>query len=77
MIVMADEATPAHSYRSNFTFIRKYSFHSFLLSYGEEVKAKNEKQRACATHALWGLRWEAGALSKKASGSWSGTAGVG
>ena len=29
-------------------FTRKSLFHSFLPSYGEEVKAKNEKQRARA-----------------------------
>ena len=43
-------------------FTRKSLFHRFLPSYGEEVKAKNEKQR---TRARWGLKWEAGALSRK------------
>ena len=44
------------------TFTRKSLFHSFLQSYGEEVKAKNEKQR---TRARWELKWEAGALLRK------------
>ena len=37
------------------TFTRKSLFHSFLHSYGEEVKAKNEKQRTRATRARWGV----------------------
>ena len=45
----------------------------YVLAYAsDQVKAKNEKQRA-----RWGLRWEAGALSKKASGGGWGTAGIG
>ena len=43
-------------------FTRKSLFPSFLQSYGEEVKAKNEKQR---TRARWELKWEAGALLRK------------
>ena len=47
-------------------FTRKSLFHSFLQSYGEEVKAKNEKQRTTrATRARWELRWEVDVLSKK------------
>ncbi len=34
-------------------FTRKSLFHSFLQSFGEEVKAKNEKQRTRATRARW------------------------
>jgi hypothetical protein len=50
----------------------------YVLAYAsDQVKAKNEKQRARATRARWGLRWEVGALLKKASGSGWGTAGVG
>ena len=44
------------------TFTRKSLFPSCLQLYGEEVKAKNEKQR---TRARWGLKWEAGALLRK------------
>ena len=40
------------------SFTSKSLMHSFLRPCGEEVKAKNEKQRTRA-------RWEAGALSKK------------
>ena len=41
------------------TFTRKSLFHSFLQSYGEEVKAKKRKTAdARATRARWGLRRE-------------------
>jgi len=43
-------------------FTRKSLFPSALQSYGEEVKAKNEKRR---TRARWGVKWEAGALLRK------------
>ena len=38
------------------TFTRKSLFHSFLQSYGEEVKAKNEKQRTRALRVRVGGR---------------------
>ena len=37
------------------TFTRKSLFHSFLQSYGEEVKAKNEKQRTRALRVRVGV----------------------
>ena len=46
-------------------FTRKSLFHRFSQSHGEEVKAKNEKQRTRATRARWGPKWEAGALLRK------------
>ena len=47
-------------------FTRKSLFLSFLQLYGEEVKAKNEKQRTRALRVrVGGLKWEAGALSRK------------
>ena len=47
-------------------FTRKSLFHRFLQSYGEEVKAKNEKQRTRALRVrVGGLKWEAGALLRK------------
>ena len=47
-------------------FTRKSLFPSLLPSYGEEVKAKNEKQRTRALRVrVGGLKWEAGALSRK------------
>ena len=36
-------------------FTRKSLFHSFLPSYGEEVKAKNEKQRTRALRVRVGV----------------------
>ena len=60
------------------TLTRKSLFHSFLQSYGEEVKAKNEKQRTRA------LRVRVGGSSgrpvhfwERASGSWGLTPNVG
>ena len=48
------------------TFTRKSLFPSLLQSYGEEVKAKNEKQRTRALRVrVGGMKWEAGALSRK------------
>ena len=48
------------------TFTRKSLFHRFLPSWGEEVKAKNEKQRTRALRVrVGGLKWETGALSRK------------
>jgi len=38
------------------TFTRKSLFHRFLQSYGEEVKAKNEKQRTRALRVRVGDR---------------------
>ena len=60
------------------TFTRKSLFHRFLQSYGEEVKAKNEKQRTRALRVRVGGRsgrpvhfWE------RVSGSWGLTPNVG
>ena len=47
-------------------FTRKSLFPSCLQSHGEEVKAKNEKQRTRALRVrVGGMKWEAGALSRK------------
>ena len=47
-------------------FTRKSLFSSFLPSYGEEVKAKTKNSgRARYACALGGMKWEAGALSRK------------
>jgi len=77
--VRANGHAPAHRAHSEFeilaftgegkrgeNFTRKSLFPSLLPSYGEEVKAKNEKQRTRALRVrAGGLKWEAGALSRK------------
>ena len=46
-------------------FTRKSLFSSFLLSYGEEVKAKNKKQRTHALRVRVGGKSGGGTLSRK------------
>jgi len=55
-------------------FTRKSLYHSFLQSYGEEVKAKNEKQR---TRARWGWSGRQMHFWKRSFDSWCLSQNVG